>query len=171
LLSLMENLLRKDLTEIQQAEAFLILKNKLKTTQKALGKMFNKSTTNMNNIMSLNKFPEKVKNLIRKEEFSRRFLLDLLTHDTEESMIEAVRNTKDQKVGEPISKETGSFNNEGNEHRNPPSKKQHAEKVVIKKLESTISSAVKITLAKLTEEDQEQLRELYVKLGKLLMID
>ena len=142
LLSLMENLLRKDLTEMQQAEAFLRLKKKLKISQKALGKMFNKSPTNMSNIMSLNKFPDEIKKKCRDEDFSRRFFLDLLAYDSTEEMIEAIRIEKEKSIKDLKGKEKTTLNNEGEGHGNSSRKKLHPEKVVMKKLESTISAAV-----------------------------
>lgn len=171
LLSLMENLLRKDLTEMQQAEAFLRLKKKLKISQKALGKMFNKSPTNMSNIMSLNKFPDEIKKKCRDEDFSRRFFLDLLAYDSTEEMIEAIRIEKEKSIKDLKGKEKTTLNNEGEGHGNSSRKKLHPEKVVMKKLESTISAAVKLTHISLSQEDQVQLKNLYNTLGKLLRID
>jgi ParB/RepB/Spo0J family partition protein len=168
LIYLCENIMRKDLSEMQLAEGLLMVKKNLRITQKDLGKLLKKSPTNMSNIMCLNKFPEKVKDMIRDESFSRRFLLDLLTYDSTDKMIQAIKNEKMNMDGVIKRNETKASQSESERSGSPSNPKKQPEKVVIKKLESTISAAVKLTPFKLTKEDQNQLKELYVTLGKLL---
>jgi len=96
ILSLIENLHRKDLTPIQEAETCLKLKLVRRITQKELSKILKKSTTNMNDILRLNDLPDEIKNECRNDSnFSRRFFWEILKQKTQEKMVEKFRKNKE----------------------------------------------------------------------------
>ena len=96
-LALIENLHRKDLTPIQEAETCLKLKLVHRITQKKLSKILKKSTTNMNDILRLNDLPDTIKNEWRNDSnFSRRFFLEILKQKTQEKRVEKFRKNKEK---------------------------------------------------------------------------
>ena len=171
LLSLMENLQRKDLSEIQLSEAFLKLHKNLKLTQKELAKKFNKSTTNISEILKINKLPEEIKNFCRDEKFSRRFYLDLLEFNTTEEMLKRIKEVKENVEVPSKNYVSKSPNTEKNIKGKPAKRDQNPEKLVKQKLKSTISAAIMLSSKDLSKEDLKEIRMLHLALGKILMIE
>jgi len=77
-IALIENLLRVDLTPLEQAESLQRLQNESKCSSKALAAVIGKSESTTSEILSLNKLTDKIKDQIRdNQEFSRSQLLEV----------------------------------------------------------------------------------------------
>jgi len=166
LLSLIENLHRKSLTPIQEAEACKNLQRRLGLSQKTLAEKLKKSTTNMNDILRLNALPDEIKTVCRDDNrHSRRFFLDLLKQPPHEMMIAlkaAADNTAPKSALEdPSVKQI--------ETKNKPShERQSRQKVLAKKLQSLIAAAAKLASSEVSAEERNEIRRLYELLGKLI---
>jgi len=77
-IALIENLLRVDLTPLEQAESLQRLQLESKCSSKALAAVIGKSESTTSEILSLNKLSDKIKDQIRdNQEFSRSQLLEV----------------------------------------------------------------------------------------------
>jgi ParB family transcriptional regulator, chromosome partitioning protein len=168
LLSLIENLHRKSLTPIQEAEACKNLQQRLGLSQKTLAEKLKKSTTNMNDILRLNALPDEIKTDCRDDNrYSRRFFLDLLKQPTHEMMIAQLKAAADNTapksaLEDPSVKQI--------ETKNKPShERQSRQKVLAKKLQSSIEAAAKLASLGVSAEERNEIRRLYELLGKLIM--
>ncbi len=158
ILSLIENLHRKNLTPIQEAEAVLQLKKSLGITQKALAKKLNKSTTNINDILRLNSLPALIKDSCRNNpEYSRRFFSEILKQKSPQKMIKYFK-----KISEPESQP--SKNGEG--ENNPPQKTK--QEILENNLVTAINAARKIAKNELKTDEIDKLNLLYEELGLVL---
>ena len=71
LLALVENLQRKDLNPIEEAEAFQKLINDFQLTQEETGRIVGKDKTSISNTLRLLKLPEEIKQALREGKISR----------------------------------------------------------------------------------------------------
>ncbi len=92
-ISLLENIQRKDLTPIEEAEAYDQLIRKLGYTQDELGKRIGKSRSNVTNILRLLNLPGEVKKLVNDGKLTYTQARALLATEDEERMIDLARQT------------------------------------------------------------------------------
>jgi ParB family chromosome partitioning protein len=77
-IALVENLLRVDLTPIEEAEGLLRLQDEAKYSNKELASVIGKAESTMSEILSLNKLPVKIRDAIRNsKDYSRRQLVEV----------------------------------------------------------------------------------------------
>lgn len=77
-IALVENLLRVDLTPIEEAEGLQRLQDGAKYTNKDLASVIGKAESTISEILSLNKLPEKIRDEIRNsKDYSRRQLVEV----------------------------------------------------------------------------------------------
>lgn len=165
-ISLIENVYRKDLTVIQEMEAFIKIKEKLRLSQKDMANKFNRSTTNMNDILQLKKLPEKIITQCRNDsKFSRRFFLEILEEKDHDEMMSQYY----EKIKKNNTNKSRKVNN--SESKKSTSKiKQSPQKLVLKRLHGAISAAVKMASVELSEDELYEMNKLYKALGDLLTI-
>ena len=87
-ISLLENIQRKDLTPIEEANAYEQLIKKLNYTQEQLAKRIGKSRTNVTNLLRLLTLPKEIQNMVNTEKLSYGQARTLLALDSEDKMIE-----------------------------------------------------------------------------------
>ena len=92
-ISLLENIQRKDLTPIEEAEAYDQLIRKLGYTQDELAKRIGKSRSNVTNILRLLNLPGEVKKLVNDGKLTYTQARALLATEDEERMIDLARQT------------------------------------------------------------------------------
>ena len=92
-ISLLENIQRKDLTPIEEAEAYDQLIRKLGYTQDELAKRIGKSRSNVTNILRLLNLPGEVKKLVNDGKLAYTQARALLATEDEERMIDLARQT------------------------------------------------------------------------------
>ena len=90
-ISLLENIQRKDLTPIEQANAYNQLINKLNYTQDELAKRIGKSRANVTNMLRLLNLPDEVKKYINSGKLSYGQARTLLSLDDEDKMIDMAK--------------------------------------------------------------------------------
>ena len=95
-ISLLENIQRKDLTPIEEANAYEQLIKKLDYTQEQLAKRLGKSRTNITNLLRLLTLPQEVQKLVNENKLSYGQARTLLALDSQDKMIElAIRCVKE----------------------------------------------------------------------------
>ena len=115
-IALVENLLRQDLTAVEEAEAMKRLMDEQRYTQEQLSGVIGKARTTTNEILSLNRLPKEVRDDCRgNRAVTREALLQIAKKKQERSMITAYNKYKEklQKGDQPRQKkspaDTGSF--------------------------------------------------------------
>ena len=86
-ISLLENIQRKDLTPIEEANAYNQLIEKLKYTQDQLAKRIGKSRANVTNLLRLLTLPQEIQKLVNDGKLSYGQARTLLAFDSKEKMI------------------------------------------------------------------------------------
>jgi len=84
-ISLVENLLREDLTAVEQAEAMAQLMKDRNYTQNQLSEMINKSQSHINEILAINRLPADVKNQCRTNPNIPKYILTEIAKDKTEA--------------------------------------------------------------------------------------
>lgn len=90
-ISLLENIQRKDLTPIEQANAYEQLIKKLGYTQDELSKRIGKSRANVTNLLRLLNLPEEVKKLVNNGKLSYGQARTLLALDDEDKIVDMAK--------------------------------------------------------------------------------
>ena len=90
-ISLLENIQRKDLTPIEEANAYSQLIKKLNYTQEQLAKRLGKSRANVSNLMRLLTLPQEVQDMVNKNQLSYGQARTLLALESEDKMIELAK--------------------------------------------------------------------------------
>lgn len=94
-IALVENLLRVDLTPIEEADGLLKLQNEAKYSNKDLAAVIGKAESTISEILSLTKLPEAIKNDIRtSKEYSRRQLVEVAKGKDDKEMKKLFRSLK-----------------------------------------------------------------------------
>jgi ParB family chromosome partitioning protein len=89
-IALIENMLRQDLTPIEEAEGLKRLMDEQKYTQEQLGGIIGKAQNTLSEILSLNKLPEEIRNECRGDRtISRSALVSIAKKKQERSMTTA----------------------------------------------------------------------------------
>jgi ParB family chromosome partitioning protein len=89
-IAMVENLLRQDLTSIEEAEGLQALMNEQKYTQEQLGGIIGKAQNTLSEILSLNKLPQEIRDDCRGDRtISRAALIVIAKKKQERSMITA----------------------------------------------------------------------------------
>jgi ParB family transcriptional regulator, chromosome partitioning protein len=89
-ISLVENMLRADLTPVEEAEALDRLRTARNYQQEDLARVIGKSRVTVTESLSLNKLPPVIKNECRKDpSVPKRILVDIARKKSEQSMIKA----------------------------------------------------------------------------------
>ena len=92
-IALLENIQRKDLTPIEEANAYDQLIRKLKDTQYELAKRLGKSRANITNLLRLLKLPKEIQEMVNKGQLSYGQARTLLSLSDESKMIEVAEKT------------------------------------------------------------------------------
>lgn len=90
-ISLLENIQRKDLTPIEEANAYEQLIKKLNYTQDQLAKRIGKSRANVTNLLRLLSLPQEVQKLVSDSKLSYGQARTLLALDSEDKIIELAK--------------------------------------------------------------------------------
>ena len=94
--SLLENIQRKDLTPIEEANAYDQLIKKFGYTQEELGKRLGKSRANVTNLLRLLRLPEKIRKMVDEGKLSYGQARTLLAVEDEEKMLRIAEKTIDE---------------------------------------------------------------------------
>ena len=92
-ISLLENIQRKDLTPIEEAQAYDQLIRKLGYTQEQLSKRIGKSRSNVTNMLRLLNLPSEVKKLVNEGKLTYTQARALLAVEDEDRMVELAKQT------------------------------------------------------------------------------
>jgi len=96
-IALVENLVRQDLTAVEEAEALDTLMTDRGYNQEQLAGMIGKARTTMNEILSLNRLPQEVRDECRADRaISRATLLEIARKSRPESMLKAYTRYKEK---------------------------------------------------------------------------
>ena len=88
--ALVENILRQDLTPLEEAEAFQRLKEKYKYSNEKLSQVFNKAPNTISETLSINKLSDSIKERYKaKPELAKRELVKIARMRSEEGQINA----------------------------------------------------------------------------------
>jgi len=87
-ISLVENLLREDLTAVEEAEAIQRLKDEHDYALEDLSKIIGKAVSTLSEVLSISKLPIEIRNKCRKDpSVSRRKLVEIAKKPTEKGML------------------------------------------------------------------------------------
>lgn len=98
-IALVENLLRQNLTPMEEAEALLQMKEQFAYTETALSKVLSKGKSTISEILSLNKLPEDIRSECRKSfQIPRDRLVEIAKLDKPEDMKEVYEKVKKENL-------------------------------------------------------------------------
>jgi len=98
-ISLIENLQRQNLNSIEEAEALQRMINEHGYSQVRLAKSLGKARTTVNEILTLNRLPEEVKEGCRHADtYTLRLLVEIAKQESPEAMIELFKRAKDNNL-------------------------------------------------------------------------
>lgn len=96
-IALIENLLRQDLTAIEEAEAMSKLKEERQYTDEQLGEVLGKKRSTISDMLLLSNLPQEVRDECRdKTLYARRELIKIARKKTQKAMATAFRKYKEQ---------------------------------------------------------------------------
>ena len=148
--SLVENIMRSDLTAVEEAEAMDRLMKKHKFSQDDLAKKFSKTNASISGTLSLNKLPAEVLDDCRKDPaMPKRVLIEIARKKQARSMVKAYEQYK-AKLNPPKKLQTTG--------------KRLAGQNAVKAMEATGRRIDKLDVAALSYEDRESFA---VSLGNL----
>jgi len=118
-IALVENLLRSDLTAVEEAEALYRLQNDHKYQQDDLARILGKTQPSISMTLSINKLPQAVRDECRKDpSVPKHVLIDIAAKKQERSMLKAyqaykasVNPRKNPRKGGGVTKIQSAFNN------------------------------------------------------------
>lgn len=111
-IALVENLLRQDLTAVEEAEAFQRLMTEQNYTQEQLGTIIGKAQNTLSEILSLNKLPQEIRDECRGDRtISKNTLITISKKKQARSMLTAYKTYKEklakqQETAKPSTKKT-----------------------------------------------------------------
>jgi ParB family chromosome partitioning protein len=147
-ISLVENLLRQDLTAVEEAEALKGLMDGQKYTQEQLSAMIGKATSTISEILSLNKLPQEVRDECRSDPaISKNILIEIAKSKQQRGMLSLYKKYKTQK----LSKE--QIKQQRKREVKPPSE------AVLTVMTDLTEKIGKLDITQLTDADMESLRE------------
>jgi len=115
-IALVENLLRQDLTAVEEAEALSRLQADHQYQQDDLTRIFGKSKTNISETLSLNKLPQAIRDACRQDlSIPKRALIEIARNKQQRSMTTAFAKYKAQQkaAGEKKTRTTNRTKAEG----------------------------------------------------------
>lgn len=128
-ISLIENLVREDLTPFEEADALQTMIDEYKYTQDKLAKVVGKNRTSISRSLSLNKIPKDLKEKCARVHIPKRTLIEIARLKTEEEMASAVDKVINLDFkAEDVRKET--------KKKREPQEKPEASKVAYKKVKT-----------------------------------
>jgi len=96
-IALVENLIRQDLTAVEEAEALKRLMNERNYNQEQLAGVINKARTTLNEILSLNNLPQEIRDECRgNRTVSKNTLIEIARRKQERSMLSAWEDYKEK---------------------------------------------------------------------------
>ena len=96
-IALVENLIRQDLTAVEEAEALKRLMNERNYNQEQLAGVINKARTTLNEILSLNNLPQAIRDECRGDRtVSKNTLIEIARRKQERSMLTAWQEYKEK---------------------------------------------------------------------------
>lgn len=111
-IALIENMLRADLTPLEEAEGLQRLKIEANYKSKELAAVIGKAESSISEILSLTKLPEKIKEEIRSSrEYSRRQLIEVAKGENEKEINKKFRSLKKYNTSSVKMKETDGRSN------------------------------------------------------------
>ena len=147
-ISLVENLLRQDLTAVEEAEALKALMDEQKYTQEQLSTMIGKATSTISEILSLNKLPQEVRDECRSDPaISKNILIEIAKSKQQRGMLSLYKKYKAQK----LSKE--QIKQQRKREVKPPSE------AVLTVMADLTEKITKLDITQLTDADKESLRQ------------
>lgn len=158
-IALIENMLRADLTPLEEAEGLQRLKVEANYKSKELAAVIGKAESSISEILSLTKLPEKIKEEIRSSrEYSRRQLIEVAKGENEKEINKKFRSLKKYNTSSVKMKETdGRGNPESVLKRMIKGLSTQLEGLEVSKLNSDEYAQVKEDLTKLVQLLQEKL--------------
>lgn len=164
-ISLLENIQREDLNVIEEANAYKSLMDKMNYTQEELGQRIGKSREHIANTLRLLRLPEKVQQMVQRQELTMGQARPLITVEAEEA----------EQLAEKIAKENLSVREVEKlirEYRNPkpvkePYVQDAATREVEKNLQHMLQTKVKIgpNTISITYSDVKDLNRILEAIG------
>lgn len=148
-ISLVENLVRADLTPIEEAEAMRQLMDRYGYSQEEIGGVLGKAQSTVSEILSLNRLPEEIKEECRKNSrCPRRILVEIAKKTRKRAMVTLYEKYKEYGLtGEEVRKETRKKAEPAQTHQ-----------AVSKMIKSLMTKLTSLDIAALSEEEKANLR-------------
>lgn len=156
-ISLVENLLRQDLTAVEEAEALDRIMKEHSYKQEDLCRMIGKATSTISEILSLNRLPQEIRDECRSNPaISKNILIEIAKSKQQRGMLSLYKKYKARN----LSKE------ELRQHRK---REKRSELETILKLNNTIIEKInKIDMSHWTDTDKETLRTAIILLNEAI---
>lgn len=146
-IALVENLLRQDLTAIEEAEALERLTKGHSYTQEDLAKILGKSQATVSSTLSLNRLPQEIRDICRNDpSVPKRVLVDIAQAKQARSMITRFQAYQKKQAAQQAKEEETA------------TRKRTAQETLVAVVESLTERLAKIDLNDWKEADRESLR-------------
>jgi len=139
--ALVENLQRKNLTAIEEAEAFALLKNKYNLTQNDISKRIGKSRSAIANTLRLLKLPNEIKEAIKKGLISEGHARTLLSSKNLKILISTFKLIMDKSLS--VHETQRIINNENKDNIKKPPTENDSSNTLIDSFEHKLSNKLK----------------------------
>ncbi len=161
-IALIENLQREDLNPIEEAEALQRIMQRYNYTQEELAKVIGKSRVTVNELLSLNSLPEKLRQEARANKTNKSLLIELSRLNTETEQLNEWQKVKEGKSS--VKSLRGRKKTNKTTKRSPLATKVITEgKGLIRRLEKAETDGVRFN-----DRQYSKLLEIYSELGKLI---
>ena len=158
-ISLIENLQRENLKPIEEAEALQKMINEHSYTQEKLAMAIGKKKSTVNEILSINKLPEEIKEKVRHAELSKRNLVEIAKLKTVSQMNNIINKIQNQELS------LKDIRNVTREKKEKPQLEKNLKKI------NTFSKFIK-TISKVEEKEIiDELIKLRNKLNDLINLN
>jgi ParB family chromosome partitioning protein len=170
-IALIENMVRADLTAVEEAEALERLRKSRGYKQEDLARIMGKAVSSISMTLSLNKLPQTIRDECRKNPFvAKRVLIQIAAKKQERSMIKAyetykasVNPAKKATPGDTVTQAQSAMNAMGAMGRRiesiEPRNLYLEEKEVLAAALNGLKGIIEITLAAITEPETEETPE------------
>ena len=143
-ISLVENLLRQDLTAVEEAEALKRLMDEQKYTQEQLSRIIGKATSTISEILSINKLPQEIRDECRTDPtISKNILIEIAKGKQQRGMLSLYKKYKAKKLSKEQKKRVAKSQSE----------------TVLTLMTDLTGKIGKLDVTQLADEEKESLRQ------------
>lgn len=174
-IALVENIIREDLTPVEEAEALLVMQEEHGYTHEQLARVLGKSRVTITEILSINKLPEEVKRDCREDvKCSRGKLIEIAREKSPKKMVSLYNRVKNMNLSK---NEIAKMKSRRTEGKASDTKEANEQAAATSEISNVVGNPIVKCIEELSEKlemgrehlSEEQLAEVYNKLDELII--